>query len=292
MPQFSVSAKGKAFEALSFIVTDLILFSDPVHRTRMDRLETFLFSYDFTDLAGAAELISALQLRIRQLLASQRDYYLNYNHLTEEERQHMVLVSAQIFVLVEELNLVFDAIGLAQDKAGEGQDDHQSALELVVLSDDISWHMLDDNGPLLAKLQVMGTKFSWLSKRDSSTTSRLTIQNMRALHSSPTAIWPEILDKYDSPPNHPMVKVCKDYCELSRMLTFFSAKCLRMPSGAFFHQLAAYPSMRILSSTYILFVFRSKQTLVEEFWSTCGLVVGRRVLHRPLLRLVTTSRGI
>lgn len=209
IPKFSVAANCKGFEAISLVVTDLLLYTDPGHRSRVDQLETFLFSYDLTDLEGAADLITKLQTRIRQLLHVERGYVLRHGYLGPSDKLDLLAVSAQVFVLTEELNLVFDAISMAQEKAGDTHEDHESALKLVASSSEISWHMLDDNSGLLAKLEVIGIDYSWLNKRDSSTANKMVIKNMRALHGSPAAVWPEILSTYDQPPNHPMVRVSK-----------------------------------------------------------------------------------
>ena len=208
MPRFAVAAKAQNFDSISSVVTDLLLFSDPANRSRVERLENFLFSYDFSDLIGAADLISKLQTRIRQLLQIERGYALRNDFLDANERLDFLSVSAQIFVLAEELNMVFDAISMAQDQSHDLHDDQQSALKLVVSSKEIAWHMLDDHASLLAKLEVLGVHFDWLSKQDSSTSSQLSLFDMRALHSSPTALWPEILMKYEGLPNHIMAKVC------------------------------------------------------------------------------------
>lgn len=212
MPRFSVSAKCKNFEAISSVVTDLLLFSDPAHKSRIERLETFLFSYDFTDLDGAADLVSKLQMRIRQLQVVERGYAVRTDILDATERLDLLSVDAQIFVLAEELNLVFDAIAMAQDQNTDLHEDQQSALKLLVSSREISWHMLDDRASLLAKLEVLGVVFSWLSKQDGSTSNDLVLKDMRALHSSPTALWPEILMMHDQPANHPMMKVRTRVC--------------------------------------------------------------------------------
>jgi hypothetical protein len=67
--------------------------------------------------------------------------------------------------------------------------------------------MLDDNKELLAKLAVQGINYSWLSRQDGSTASRLSATDLQAFNGSPMAIWPEILAKYHEPPEHHMIRV-------------------------------------------------------------------------------------
>jgi hypothetical protein len=201
-----VSANTEHFQAISNIVTKLLLFSDPAHKIRLDRLETLIFTYDFTDLASAANVVSNLQSRLRDALETERT--MRNSRRLEDEEGHLKLLQlkSHIFLLSEELNLLFDSIKMAQDRFDD-QTDQKSALLLHASSADISWRMLDARRNLLSKLAVANINFHWLSRQDSSTVNHLTIGNLSAFDGSRYAIWAEILSKYDEPPNHPLLKV-------------------------------------------------------------------------------------
>jgi hypothetical protein len=166
-----------------------------------------LFTYDFTDLHSAAGVVTNLQTRLRDALETERFTLCNSRMLEDEgTQQSLQQLKAHIFLLSEELNLLFEAIKLAQDRFDD-QADHKSALLLHASSREISWKMLDEGGKLLSKLVVSNINFHWLSRQDSSTVSHLTIGNMSAFDGSRTAIWSEILSKYNEPSNHPLLKV-------------------------------------------------------------------------------------
>lgn len=207
IPRFTVSASDEQFQAISHIVTQLLLFSDPAHKTRLDKLETLLFTYDFTDLSSAANVVSSLQNRLKDAMEAQQiAENIHSRRLQEEEgRVELLKLKAHIFLLTEDLNLLFDAIKLAQDRLDD-HTDHKSALLLHTSSSEISWHMLDDRRDLLSKLVVQNIDFNWLSRQDSSTGNNLTVRNMQAFDGSRHALWAEILSKYDEPPSHPLVK--------------------------------------------------------------------------------------
>ncbi|KAF8913997.1 golgi-body localization protein domain-containing protein [Gymnopilus junonius] len=206
IPRFTVSANTEHFQAISNIVTKLLLFSDPAHKTRLDKLETLIFTYDFTDLASAARVVSNLQGRLRDALETERLVRRSQRHEDEEEaRLGLIQLDADIFLLSEELNLLFDAIKMVQDRSDD-QTDQKSALLLHASSSEISWRMLDARRNLLSKLVVTNINFHWLSRQDSSTVNSLTIGNLTAFDGSRYAIWAEILSKYDEPPNHPLAK--------------------------------------------------------------------------------------
>uniref|UniRef100_A0A8H7Y1A7 Uncharacterized protein n=1 Tax=Psilocybe cubensis TaxID=181762 RepID=A0A8H7Y1A7_PSICU len=206
IPRFTVSANSEHLNAISNIVTKLLLFSDPAHKTRLDKLETLIFTYDFTDLSSASTVVSSLQGRLRSALEMQRLSGRNINRMDEEDaRLGMLQLKAHIFLLSEELNLLFDTIKMAQDRYDD-QADQKSALLLHASSSEISWRMLDPRRNLLSKLVVSDINFHWLSRQDSSTVNNLTIGNLTAFDGSRYALWAEILSKYDEPPNHPLLK--------------------------------------------------------------------------------------
>ncbi|EIW82107.1 hypothetical protein CONPUDRAFT_81652 [Coniophora puteana RWD-64-598 SS2] len=205
VPRFTVSATDRHFQAISNIVTNLVLFSDPVHKHRLERLETLLFSYDFTDLSSAADVVANLQTRLRNAIETWSEADMQANLDDGNNRMEIYKLNAHIFLLTEELNLIFDAIKLAQDRADE-RTDQKSALLLHTLSNEISWMMLDERRELLAKLAVRNIDFSWLSKQDSSTSNNLAVGDLQAFDGSPNAVWAEIVTKYEEPSNHPLLK--------------------------------------------------------------------------------------
>ncbi|TFK43439.1 golgi-body localization protein domain-containing protein [Crucibulum laeve] len=206
IPRFTVSANDEHFQTISNVVTKLLLFSDAAHKTRLDKLETLLFTYDFTDLESAANVVSSLQSRLRDAMETERMTMSNSRRLEEEEdRLGLMKLKAHIFLLAEELNFLFDAIKLVQDRFDD-QADQKSALLLHASSSEISWRMLDDRRNLLAKLVVQESHFYWLSRQDSSTANNLAIGNLTAFDGSRHAIWAEILSKHYEPANHPLLK--------------------------------------------------------------------------------------
>ncbi|KAI0719613.1 golgi-body localization protein domain-containing protein [Cerioporus squamosus] len=205
VPRFTVSANDRHFQAISNIVTNLVLFTDAAHKTRAEKLEGLLFSYDFTNLASAADVVANMQQRLRQALETKYDAEQKLHGFGNPGRVELLKIDAHILLLVEELNLIFDAIKLAQDKANN-ESDQKSALLLHASSEEVSWRMLDQHDQLLAKLAVRDTDFYWLSRRDSSTVNNLAVGDLQAFDGAADAEWTEILSKYDEPSTHPLVK--------------------------------------------------------------------------------------
>lgn len=270
VPQFTVSATDKHFQAISDIVTNLVLYSDAAHKTRSDKLDTLLFSYDFTDLASAAHVVSDLQARLRQVVEAERAAESRLVSLGDHGKAELLTLKAQILSLAEELTLIFDAIKLAQDKVDEHHD-HKSALLLRTSSSEISWRMLDDQRDLLAKLAVRDIDYSWLSRQDSSTVNKLQAGDLQAFAGSPRAVWAEILSKHNEPSNHPLLKVSLSCGLLWLRFSSNSSKVTSyLPSGPFYPQLEAFPSTRTLSFSSILCACKWTRESGDDSWSMSG----------------------
>ncbi|KAJ7507924.1 golgi-body localization protein domain-containing protein [Mycena galericulata] len=204
IPQFTVTANDQHFQIISNIVAKLLLFSDAAHKTRVNKLETLLFTYDFNDLASVANVVTDLQTSLRD--AIETELMADISHLTvETAKLEMLKLKAHKMLLSEELSGLFDCIKLAQDQR-ENQSEPKSALLLHTSSSEISWRMLDDQREMLAKLVVQNIDFFWLSRQDSSTVNNLTVGNLQAFDGSRDARWAEILSKYDEPANHALLK--------------------------------------------------------------------------------------
>lgn len=93
----------------------------------------------------------------------------------EKEKIEAMAMKARIFLLSEELNLIFDAIKLAQDKADDKHSDSKSALKVHARSKEISWDMVNDAREIIAKLAVRGVDYTWLNRQDGSTVNKLSM---------------------------------------------------------------------------------------------------------------------
>jgi len=286
VPRFTVSANDRHFQFISDIITHLILFSDVAHKARLEKLETLLFAYDFTDLRSAASVVSDLQSRLRSVLEVHNDVSRQKQDNRPQTTLQILKLKAHIFLLVEELNMIFDAIRLAQSRT-DGHSDHKSALLLQASSSEISWRMLDDDRDLLAKLAVRDIDFSWLSKQDSSTVNRLTVGDLQAFDGSPNAVWTEIVSKYGELSNHPLYKVSSVLGHFESLSPYnreiFSStligQCLHLSEGLQF--------MRNSNLTSIPSACSSMLALASVSWNMSGLLGGLGISQVHSARLVT-----
>lgn len=291
VPRFTVSANDRHFQFISNIITHLILFSDIAHKARLEKLETLLFAYDFTDLRSAASVVADLQSRLRSVLEIHNDISHQKQDSRPQTTMQILKLKAHIFLLVEELNMIFDAIRLAQSRT-DGHSDHKSALLLQASSSEISWRMLDDDRDLLAKLAVRNIDFSWLSKQDSSTVNRLTVGDLQAFDGSPNAVWTEIVSKYEELSNHPLYKVSSVLRHFESLSLYdreiFSStligRYLRLSGGSQF--------MRNSNLTFIPSACSSMLALASVSWNMSGPLGGGGICQIHSAQFVTRPNRI
>ncbi|KAG9090469.1 hypothetical protein FS749_000515 [Ceratobasidium sp. UAMH 11750] len=197
----AMSANSKNFAAIYNIVSDLVLYTDPDQRERNRQLQMYMYSYDFRDFMSSARVVSQLQQRLRTLLETETQYACQGSPLTEDR----LMTRAQIFLVSEELNLIFKAIRLVQEQDENASDENKSNMRFDAFAQEISWKMLEDTNDTLAKLSVRGIEYAWHSQKDSSAANKLVINDLQALDSSPDAVFTEMLVKYDKASSHPMV---------------------------------------------------------------------------------------
>ncbi|KAG8682942.1 hypothetical protein FRC09_016416, partial [Ceratobasidium sp. 395] len=197
----AMSANSQNFVSIYNIVSDLILYTDPDQRERNRQLQMYMYSYDFRDFMTSARVVSQLQQSLRSLLEIETQQACKGSPLSEDR----LMTRAQIFLVSEELNLIFKAIRLVQEQDENASDENKSNMRFDASAKEISWKMLEDTSDTLAKLSVRGIEYAWHSQKDSSAANKLVINDLQALDSSPDAIFTEMLVKYDKASSHPMV---------------------------------------------------------------------------------------
>jgi BLTP2/FMP27/Hobbit, C-terminal len=216
IPRFSVTANSATFAAIYNIISyvvfgplhctsvadalsrDLLLYQDPMQKSHCEALDRFIYVYDFRDRHTAADVVANIQRDLRQLRQLAQGYELHFDVLDQAAKLDLLAVKSQMFTLTKELGLIFEAISHVQAKMQSAVGHDSFAIRLDASSSEISWNMLDGTGSLLAKLSLRGLRYTWLSRMDGSMNNRLAIDDMQALNGSPTALFPEMLVKYET----------------------------------------------------------------------------------------------
>ncbi|ORY31449.1 golgi-body localization protein domain-domain-containing protein [Naematelia encephala] len=199
IPRITVSATSEHYTALYNIVTDLLMYQDPEHRHRSERVDGFVFAFDRKDRDPQrllADLFS-LQQSIRALSQLQRGYEANVDLLTEEGKSELFKIRTDCLEATEQLFTVFEVI-----KVNQARDDARAALKSAARTDvragSVAWHMLRDDLRPLVKLDIEGSLFSYVSNKDGSTDSAMTFGDLSILNSNADALYPEVVARHES----------------------------------------------------------------------------------------------
>lgn len=209
--KFSVSANPDHFAAIFNVVTDLLLYSDPLQKSQNKTLEEVVFTHDFSDLAGVTDIVTGLQQRIRGLVDLGQQYQVHLDELDGDGRLELFIARAEFVRLSHELNLVMQAITRAQDSNGKVTNKSKAegktpGIQFEARASELVWHMLDESDTPFAKFSVNGVEFSWISKQDNSISNRLVIRDLSALNSGPDHVFAEIICKHEQSRDHEMAK--------------------------------------------------------------------------------------
>ena len=190
------------------MITDLLLYHDPAQQQHNEALEKFVYLFDFRDRHSAADVVTKMQHRIRQLHRAASNYDLDAHRLSDDRKLEFLDVKSQIFMLSRELNLIFESIARAQARQTDMEGNDVFAVRLDAISSDLSWHALDEHNMPISKLSIRDTQYTWISKNDGSMSNSLTIGDMQALDGSPNAVFPEMLVKLELPGHSVGILLC------------------------------------------------------------------------------------
>ena len=89
-PRVRASCDSTQYYAMYIIVMDLLLYSEPLEKTRSERLDRIMLASDFSDLRGAPEIATSLQERIRQLEEIKTHFQINAKYLDRDGWQDRI----------------------------------------------------------------------------------------------------------------------------------------------------------------------------------------------------------
>ncbi|KAM0751839.1 hypothetical protein T439DRAFT_325030 [Meredithblackwellia eburnea MCA 4105] len=206
---FSVSANPNHFAAIYNVVTDLLLYSDPLQNLRNKKLEELAFTHDFSNLSTVSHTVADLQKRIRALHETAQLYQVHLDELDDDGRLELFGTRFDLTSLSNELNTFLQALSRAQSFSGASASASKSSagIHFEARANELVWHMRDKEENHFAKLSVHHVSFSWISKQDSSIANRLIIGDLRALNVCPDQIFAEIIAKHDRISDHELAKI-------------------------------------------------------------------------------------
>ncbi|KAI0104138.1 mitochondrial protein from FMP27-domain-containing protein [Nemania sp. FL0031] len=194
-PQARALCNSSQYYAMYVIVLDLLLYSEPLEKTRSERLEKIMLASDFSDLRGIPEMVTRLQERIRNLEEIKSRFQIHSKHLDKKGWEDRLLLERDLAANEDELFFVMKAITSSQRKY-DGALQSNALLKWTITAREIVWHLIQDNHEPLVELQLKDVEYDRTDNSDGSHINLMQIGRVLGLNLMPNAIYPEMIGPY------------------------------------------------------------------------------------------------
>ncbi|KAF2818005.1 uncharacterized protein BDZ99DRAFT_405773 [Mytilinidion resinicola] len=197
-PHVRALCNSTQYYAMYIIVLDLLLYSEPLEKTRSERLEKIMLASDFSDLKGAPEMVISLQERIRQLEEIKMHFQVNEKYLDRQGWRDRITMEADLAVCEDELFFMMKAITTSQRKMDDRSQGKQSngLLRWYISASEIVWHLLKENQESLAEFQLKNALYDRTDNNDGSNLNSMEIERIHGLNLLSYALYPEMIAPY------------------------------------------------------------------------------------------------
>ncbi|KAI9651933.1 MAG: hypothetical protein M1831_007475 [Alyxoria varia] len=197
-PRLRALCDSDQYYAMYIIVVDLLMYSEPLEKTRNERLEKILLASDFSDLAGAPELVTSLQDRLRQLEEIKTHFHVNEKYLDKKGWEDRIAVDQDIASCEDELFFMMKAITTSQRKSNDrlGGSQVTGLLRYYFSSTEIVWHLQKESDQPLAEFQLRHAAFERTDMSDGSNHNSMEIDRIFGLNLLEHALYPEMVTAY------------------------------------------------------------------------------------------------
>jgi hypothetical protein len=193
-PKVQAICNSSQYYAMYIIVLDLLMYSEPLEKTRTERLEKIMLASDFSDLRGAPEMVIRLQERIRQLDEIKTQFQINSKYLDKRGWEDRLLIDKDLTSCEDELFFMMKAITTSQRKYDGSQS--SGLLRWNISSNQIVWHLIRDNNEPLMEFQLQKAEYDRTDNSDGSHVNLMQIGKIVGLNLLPDAIYPEMFAPY------------------------------------------------------------------------------------------------
>ncbi|TKA23209.1 hypothetical protein B0A50_07602 [Salinomyces thailandicus] len=194
-PHFRAIADSTQYYALYIIVMDLLLYSEPLEKTRNERLERIMLASDFSDLSGAPDMVQMLQDRIRQLEEIKLHFQVNEKYLDRQGWKDRISMDQDLAACEDELFFIMKAITTAQQRLEDRREQENSVglVHLNMSAREIAWHLVRETDESLVEFQLKNASFDRTDNNDGSNHNVMEIGRINGFNLLPDALYPEII---------------------------------------------------------------------------------------------------
>lgn len=201
-PRFRAICDSRQYFALYIIVMDLLLYNEPLEKTRSERLEKIMLASDFSDLTGAPETVQMLQERIRQLEEIKMHFQVNERYLDQQGWKDRIAMEQDLASCEDELFFMMKAITTSQQHIEDRGEQNATGgfMHLHIAAKEIAWHLIRDKGESkgesLMEVQLKDASFDRTENYDGSNYNSMEIGRINGYNLLSDALYPEIISPF------------------------------------------------------------------------------------------------
>ncbi|KIW00215.1 uncharacterized protein PV09_08255 [Verruconis gallopava] len=197
-PQFHAICDSAQYYAMYIIVLDLLLYSEPLEKTRRERLEKIMLASDFSDLSDAPGMVMKLQEKIRTMQEIKLMFQINEQTLNRQQWKERILLEHDLANCEDELFFIMKAITTSQRRIDErASSSVQTALlRWEIFAKELVWHLLREQHEHLVEMQISNAVFNRIDNNDGSNENTMEIGSIQGFNLLPDAIYPTIVEPF------------------------------------------------------------------------------------------------
>ncbi|KAK4044701.1 mitochondrial protein from FMP27-domain-containing protein [Parachaetomium inaequale] len=211
-PQAHALCNSSQYYAIYVIVLDLLMYSEPLEKTRNERLEKIMLASDFSDLRGVPEMVIKLQERVRQLEEIKTHFQIHSKQLDKKGWKDRLVLERDLAACEDELFFMMKAITSSQRKFDNTTS--SALLKWSIMAKEIVWQLIRDNNEPLVELQLKDVEYDRIDNSDGSHINMIQVGKILGLNLLPDAIYPAMVAPYvegdrggSGPGSQPMIRV-------------------------------------------------------------------------------------
>ncbi|KAK3399329.1 mitochondrial protein from FMP27-domain-containing protein [Sordaria brevicollis] len=211
-PQAHALCNSSQYYAFYVIVVDLLMYSEPLEKTRSERLEKIMLASDFSDLRGAPEMVIKLQERVRQLEDIKTHFQTHGKYMDKRGWKDRLVLERDLAACEDELFFMMKAITSSQRKYDSSTS--SALLKWSISAKEIVWHLIRDTSEPLVELQLKNVEYDRTDNSDGSHVNLIQVGSILGLNLLPDAIYPVMVAPYVDgnrggfdPTSQPMIRV-------------------------------------------------------------------------------------
>ncbi|KXJ94366.1 mitochondrial protein from FMP27-domain-containing protein [Microdochium bolleyi] len=191
-PRIRALCNSSQYFALYVMVLDLLMYSEPLEKSRSERLEKIMLASDFSDMRGTPEMVVRLQERIRVLEEIKGRFQLHSHNIDKKVWEERMILERDLAACEDELFFMMKAITTSQRKY-DAPDDGNTLLRWSLRAREIVWQLIRDSNQPLVEMQLRDTNYDRTDYADGSHKNFFQVGRVLGLNLLPNAIYPEMV---------------------------------------------------------------------------------------------------